>query len=183
MPQDFQQLLVPLHWGWRIELLLLMESVSLARSHWEISNKTGFGIEDIKNYAHPGSFKPFRQFQNGAGLQPAQRWPSMATLKQAHHSRGQKMTPKQATKAYQRGDLREGTLVNQPYGFLIGELHDGQVLSVDCNAAGAVKGVVVQWPDDAAPVYAPIEDLTLEREDVKPTLLNRVQSFFARQAA
>jgi hypothetical protein len=58
LPRDFQQLLVPLHWGWRVELLLLMESVSMARSYWEISNKTGFGIEDIKNYAHPGSFKP-----------------------------------------------------------------------------------------------------------------------------
>jgi hypothetical protein len=93
------------------------------------------------------------------------------------------MTPQQATDAYQSGDLREGTLVNQPYGFLLGELHDGQVLSVDCNAAGAVKGVVVQWPDDATPVYAPIEDLTLAREAVKPTLLNRVQLFFTRRAA
>jgi hypothetical protein len=111
------------------------------------------------------------------------RWPSMATLKQAQYSRGQKMTPKQATKAYQRGDLRNGTLVNQPYGFLLGELHDGQVLSVNCNAAGAVRGVVVQWPDDATPVYAPIEDLTLAHEVVEPTLLNRVQSFFARHAA
>ena len=93
------------------------------------------------------------------------------------------MTPKQATNAYQRGDLREGTLVHQPYGFLLGELHDGQVLSVDCNAAGAVSGVMVQWPDDATPVYAPIEDLTLAHEAVKSTLLNRVQSFFARHAA
>lgn len=93
------------------------------------------------------------------------------------------MTPNQATQAYQRGDLREGTRVHQPPAFLLGELHDGLVLSVECNPAGTVNGVRVQWPGEARPVYAPVEDLTLAVEPVTPTLRHRVQSFFARRAA
>jgi hypothetical protein len=61
LPRDFQQLLVPLHWGWRVELLLLMESVTMARSYWETAYNTGFGIEDIKSYAQLGPLKPVRR--------------------------------------------------------------------------------------------------------------------------
>jgi hypothetical protein len=57
LPKDFQQLLVPLHWGWRVELALLMQSVSVARSYWEVSNTYPYGIEDLKNYAHLWSLK------------------------------------------------------------------------------------------------------------------------------
>jgi hypothetical protein len=70
------------------------------------------------------------------------------------------MTPKQATKAHKNGSLRKGVLVNQMYGFLCGERHNGEVLSVDC-AEGVVGAVTVQWPDEATPDKVFIEDIIL----------------------
>lgn len=90
------------------------------------------------------------------------------------------MTPKQATKAYQRGKLHEGALVRQPYGFLRGERHNGRVLSVDCNTDGEVCGMRVQWPDEDIPGYAHIEDLELPGETNKPSLRARIKTLLTR---
>jgi hypothetical protein len=89
------------------------------------------------------------------------------------------MTPKQATNAYQRGELREGADAHQPYGFLRGERNNGRVLSVDCKSGGDVRGATVLWPDESTPVYVDIEDLDLAATPCKPTLRDRVKALFS----
>jgi len=93
------------------------------------------------------------------------------------------MTPKQATKAHKKGKLREGTLVNQMFGFLCGERFNGQVLSVDFRD-GAVHSLTVQWPDQTTPdTKVPIEDIALAEDANKPSLLDRIKALFNRAPA
>jgi hypothetical protein len=92
------------------------------------------------------------------------------------------MTPKQATKAHEKGDLREGTLVNQMYGFLCGERFNGRVLGVDCHD-GVVQGLAVQWPDETTPDKVRIEDVALAEESHKPSLRDRFKTIFSRAQA